>query len=551
MDYSYNSLDYQNQDQSISFKMLIDRFFRRFLDLLLSIIGLVLLSPLFLWVALRLRNDSEGPIFFRGKRAGLHGKPFEILKFRTMYDVESSYNGSAITAGDDERVTELGKFLRDSKLNEIPQLWNVLKGDMSLVGPRPEAVSIADLWPEDVRDVILSVRPGITSPASVLYRSEEKLLTQDNVMEDYLRSILPSKLRLDMLYVRNRSLLTDIDVILWTAIALLPALRNRQISEGRLFWGPLSQFFSRFLTWFVIDTAIVFSSALVSELIWRTSVPINLGYGNAIIVSLLIGLVFSLINVLFGLNRVTWSRAAATDAFSLSLSAALSTAVLIMVKLTFLDTSVLPVGLLITTGLLSFFGFVIMRYRERLITGAATRWMNIRSGKQTLAERVLIIGAGDNGELAIWLFQRHKLASAFTVCGILDDDPRKRGMRVNGVEVLGTIDDLADVVADYDIGLIVYTIYNVNPTERYRLIRKCNLTNARLVILPDVMAQLDEDPHLPINLNEMPTTPLTIKSRRQYLHQIEQLARAGDVDGIVAIVNTLQTILEKEEEKII
>lgn len=551
MDYSYNSLDYQNQDQSISFKMLIDRFFRRFLDLLLSIIGLVLLSPLFLWVALRLRNDSEGPIFFRGKRAGLHGKPFEILKFRTMYDVESSYNGSAITAGDDERVTELGKFLRDSKLNEIPQLWNVLKGDMSLVGPRPEAVSIADLWPEDVRDVILSVRPGITSPASVLYRSEEKLLTQDNVMEDYLRSILPSKLRLDMLYVRNRSLLTDIDVILWTAIALLPALRNRQISEGRLFWGPLSQFFSRFLTWFVIDTAIVFSSALVSELIWRTSVPINLGYGNAIIVSLLIGLVFSLINVLFGLNRVTWSRAAATDAFSLSLSAALSTAVLIMVKLTFLDTSVLPVGLLITTGLLSFFGFVIMRYRERLITGAATRWMNIRSGKQTLAERVLIIGAGDNGELAIWLFQRHKLASAFTVCGILDDDPRKRGMRVNGIEVLGTIDDLADVVADYDIGLIVYTIYNVNPTERYRLIRKCNLTNARLVILPDVMAQLDEDPHLPINLNEMPTTPLTIKSRRQYLHQIEQLARAGDVDGIVAIVNTLQTILEKEEEKII
>ncbi len=551
MDYSYNSLDYQNQDQSISFKMLIDRFFRRFLDLLLSIIGLVLLSPLFLWVALRLRNDSEGPIFFRGKRAGLHGKPFEILKFRTMYDVESSYNGSAITAGDDERVTELGKFLRDSKLNEIPQLWNVLKGDMSLVGPRPEAVSIADLWPEDVRDVILSVRPGITSPASVLYRSEEKLLTQDNVMEDYLRSILPSKLRLDMLYVRNRSLLTDIDVILWTAIALLPALRNRQISEGRLFWGPLAQFFSRFLTWFVIDTAIVFSSALVSELIWRTSVPINLGYGNAIIVSLLIGLVFSLINVLFGLNRVTWSRAAATDAFSLSLSAALSTAVLIMVKLTFLDTSVLPVGLLITTGLLSFFGFVILRYRERLITGAATRWMNIRSGKQTLAERVLIIGAGDNGELAIWLFQRHKLASAFTVYGILDDDPRKRGMRVNGVEVLGTIDDLADVVADYDIGLIVYTIYNVNPTERYRLIRKCNLTNARLVILPDVMAQLDEDPHLPINLNEMPTTPLTIKSRRQYLHQIEQLARAGDVDGIVAIVNTLQTILEKEEEKII
>lgn len=551
MDYSYNNTDFQQQETSIAFAMLIDRFLRRFLDLFISVLGLLLLSPLFLWVALRMRRDSDGPLFFHGMRAGLHGKPFQILKFRTMYEDEASYNGSAVTAQDDERITNLGKFLRDSKLNEIPQLWNVLRGDMSLVGPRPEAVSIAALWPDDVRNVILSVRPGITSPASVLYRSEEKLLSQDNVMEDYLRSILPSKLRLDMLYVRNRSLLTDIDVILWTAIALLPSLRNRQISERRLFWGPLSLFFTRFLTWFVIDTGIVFSAALVSELIWRTSVPINLGYGNAILVSLLIGLMFSLMNVLFGLNRVTWSRAAAADAFSLSLTAALSTALLIIVKLTFLESTVLPVGLLITTGLLSFFGFVILRYRERLITGAATRWMNIRAGKQTLSERVLIIGAGDNGELAIWLFQRHKLASAFMVCGILDDDPRKRGMRVNGVEVLGSIDDLPKVIAEYDIGLIVYTIYNVNPAERYRLIRKCSHTTARLVILPDVMSQLDESSPLPINLNEMPTTPLTLKSRRQYLNQIEQLARAGDIDGIIDIVKTLQVVLEKEEEKIV
>ena len=111
-----------------------------------------------------------------------------------------------------------------------------------------------------------------------------------------------------------------------------------------------------------------------------------------------------------------------------------------------LSSTVLPVGMIITAGFLSFIGFVFIRYRERLLTGAASRWVNLRQGSKHIAERVLIVGAGDNGELAIWLMNRSNLANVFSVYGIVDDDPRKQGMRVNGVDVLGTTDRIAEIV---------------------------------------------------------------------------------------------------------
>lgn len=119
-------------------------------------------------------------------------KEFKILKFRTMYESEYSHNGAKITARDDLRITPIGKWLRDTKVNELPQLWNVLVGEMSLVGPRPEDPDIVITWPENYRDILLAVRPGVTSPATITYRDEETLLSADNYMQDYLkRSCLP------------------------------------------------------------------------------------------------------------------------------------------------------------------------------------------------------------------------------------------------------------------------------------------------------------------------------------------------------------------------
>jgi lipopolysaccharide/colanic/teichoic acid biosynthesis glycosyltransferase len=191
---------------------------KRIFDIVAAFIGLILLAPLFLLLAVLIKRDSPGPIFFWGQRIGRNGRLFRILKFRTMYETEESYNGLRVTSMDDDRVTSLGKWLRDTKLNELPQLWNVLIGDMSLVGPRPEDPSIAKTWPTRIARELLSVRPGITSPASVVYRDEESMLHAGDVMRKYLHELSPDKMRLDQLYVRYRSFWLDIDVIFWTVL---------------------------------------------------------------------------------------------------------------------------------------------------------------------------------------------------------------------------------------------------------------------------------------------------------------------------------------------
>ncbi|PKO04170.1 MAG: hypothetical protein CVU41_18385 [Chloroflexi bacterium HGW-Chloroflexi-3] len=540
---------YLTKTQPDNFIEFLESFLRRTIDILVAFFGLLLLSPLFLYIAIRLKNDSPGPIFYRGPRAGRHGKPFGILKFRTMYETEHSYNGSRITAAGDERITPFGQFLRHAKLNELPQLWNVLVGDMSLVGPRPEDPTIAAQWDPAVRNLILSIRPGITSPASVLYRDEEKILSNNaDPYQQYFQSVLPSKLRLDQLYVRNRNLLTDIDVIFWTAIALLPRLRNRSIKETTLFWGPFATFASRFLSWFVIDSLVAFTAALLSEAIFHTTLPLNLGAPTAILVALLFGLLFSLINALLGLNRVTWSRAAAGDALTLAISSALATTLLVLIKIYLLETQILPVGTIITTGILSFMGFVSVRYRERLITGAASRWIRARDNTKTIAERVVIIGAGDNGEMALWMLNRPNIARAFTVVGMIDDDPRKQGTTVNGIPVIGTTEMLRDVVQQRDVGLIVYTIHNIHPIRRMRLIQAAHRTGIRTVVLPDLISQLAE-PHLPTLLDNHPLdTPLTPTETTAALHHLAHLAQQGDLNGVQSLADQLVNLLPPEDE---
>lgn len=532
-----------------SFTHKLESFVRRTVDIVVSLFGLLLLSPLFLYIALRLKSDSPGPVFYRGPRVGKGGKPFGILKFRTMYEDDKSYNGARITANGDSRVTPFGKFLRDTKFNELPQLWNVLVGQMSLVGPRPEDPTIAAAWPQEVQELIFSVRPGITSPASVIYRGEEQMLDCSDPMQQYFQSVLPSKLRLDQLYVRNRNLLTDIDVIFWTAVALLPRLRNRPIKETRLFWGPFATFASRFLSWFVIDTIVAFTAAVLSELIWRTSLPLNLGGARAVLVALMFGLLFSLINALLGLNRVTWSRAAAGDTFTLAFSVAITTGILVFLKLNFVESRILPVGLIITTGVFSLMGFVFVRYRERLVTGAASRWIRARDHARSIAERVLIMGAGDNGEMALWMLNRPSLARAFSVVGFVDDDPRKQGTRVNGVDVIGTSAMLSELAAQRDVGLIVYTIHNVDPKRRQHLIQAAHGTGIRTVVLPDMMAQLAQNDLSSPLVDHPLDKPLTPAETAAALHHLADLAHQGDLTSVQSLTDQLINLLPPDEEE--
>jgi lipopolysaccharide/colanic/teichoic acid biosynthesis glycosyltransferase len=188
---------------------------KRVFDLLFSSIGLLLLQPLFVVTAILIKVDSTGPVFFRQERIGKNFRRFMIYKFRTMV-VNAEKNGLRITSGGDHRVTKVGRILRKFKIDELPQLFNVLKGDMSLVGPRPEVEEYVTLYEEDYRE-ILKRRPGITDVSSIIFREEEAVLKNQVDPEGYYKKILlPEKIRLAKEYIQKSSFLYDLKLVLNT-----------------------------------------------------------------------------------------------------------------------------------------------------------------------------------------------------------------------------------------------------------------------------------------------------------------------------------------------
>ncbi len=465
---------------------------KRGFDIVASFFGLLILSLLFLFLAIAIRRDSPGSVFYLGKRVGRRGKEFKIIKFRTMYESSESNNGPHLTAHNDKRITPFGRWLRDTKLNELPQLWNVLVGDMSLVGPRPEDPKIVAGWSEAVKKELLSVRPGVTSPASILYRDVEHLLNSSSIMDDYLSRILPEKLRLDQLYVQQNSLITDLDVIFTTLIMLLPRLRRTNVSEKVLFSGPLFNLSRRFLSWFVIDSLVAFLAIGLAGSIWRLEVPLDLGVGRAILIALAFALILGIINSLFGLKRITWRYANPTFVLDLGFSTFIAVLVLVLLDVYALPKRLVPMGLLWDAGLLAFLGFVLVRYRERLLTGLAYRWLAFRGTRRAIGERVLIVGAGECGELAIWLLNKSKLISAFSIQGFVDDNYHKHDYSINGYQVLGTTRDIPKITAKKNIGVIMFAISKCKPVDRDRILAICRKTSARVVVIPDLMDVLEQ-----------------------------------------------------------
>jgi lipopolysaccharide/colanic/teichoic acid biosynthesis glycosyltransferase len=193
---------------------------KRLFDVFFASVGLVALSPVLALCAVAVRLSSPGPILFRQQRVGRHGQIFEILKFRTMR-VGNPNAGAQITIGRDLRITGTGAFLRKWKLDELPQLWNVVTGEMSLVGPRPEVPHYVAVYPSDMRELVLSVRPGITDPCSIYLRNESEILAAAEDPERfYVETLLPEKLRISGEYVKNRTLASDIGIILQTLLPL-------------------------------------------------------------------------------------------------------------------------------------------------------------------------------------------------------------------------------------------------------------------------------------------------------------------------------------------
>ncbi|SFC85993.1 sugar transferase [Clostridium uliginosum] len=194
-----------------------NKIVKRIFDFICSSLGLIVLSPVFLIIVLKIKSGSDGPVFFKQIRVGEYQKEFKILKFRTMV-VDAEKLGKQITVGKDNRITKVGSFLRKYKLDELPQLINVFKGDMSLVGPRPEVPRYVELYNEEQKQV-LEVKPGITDLASIRYKDENDLLgTAENPEEFYINTIMPDKLALNVEYIKKSNVFFDIYIIVKTIL---------------------------------------------------------------------------------------------------------------------------------------------------------------------------------------------------------------------------------------------------------------------------------------------------------------------------------------------
>jgi lipopolysaccharide/colanic/teichoic acid biosynthesis glycosyltransferase len=463
---------------------------KRAFDFTAALFGLILLSPAFLLIAVLIKRDSPGPVFYWGPRIGRYGRVFKMLKFRTMYETEKSYTGPRVTCKEDDRITPFGSWLRDTKLNELPQLWNVLIGDMSLVGPRPEDPAISKTWPTHLAREILSVRPGVTSPASVVYRDEESMLHAGDVMRKYLHELSPDKMRLDQLYVRYRSLLLDIDVIFWTGLLLIPKIRVYSPPEQLLFVGPISRLIQRYVTWFLWDFLIVLTSIGITGAVVRLFGPLNLGWLTAIEMALAFSALHTAVGMLLRTDRINWLKATAWESGRLWVSWLITTITMLLAHYYLGFTTLRSIGISLVSSMLSLSGIIFVRYRRRVIDGIISRVLAYRLKSPTTRERVMIVGSGRTAEHIAWLMEHPTYSGKFQIVGIIDDDLRSQGMTIYGSKVIGRIHDIPRLVQKLDVGLIILADFQT-ASHKYREFRElANFKPARLVVAPDIFGSL-------------------------------------------------------------
>jgi FlaA1/EpsC-like NDP-sugar epimerase len=200
-----------------------------------------------------------------------------------------------------------------------------------------------------------------------------------------------------------------------------------------------------------------------------------------------VAVLLSLGGNLFGLHRIVWRYASPVLVLDIGLVVAITSLILVLLNQFWMDRVIFPLNFVLNFALLTFMGMVAARYRDRLITGVATRWDNARKGRKAFGEPVLVVGAGDGGELAVWLLRKSEYASAFSIMGFVDDDYRKQNVQVAGLPVLGTSKDISALVEDNDIGLILFSISKINQAKRNKILEICEKTTARVIVIPDMI----------------------------------------------------------------
>lgn len=442
------------------------------LDLIASGLGLLMLSPVFLVISLVIKLTSKGPVFYKADRAGQGGRLFKLYKFRSMVP-DADRQGSGITGQDDPRITPIGRYLRRTKLDELPQLINVFLGDMSLVGPRPEDPRYLALYTAEQRQ-ILAARPGITSPASLRYRREEELLRGDNRETIYREQILPHKLALDLAYLRQRTFWTDLVLILKT-IAVVA--RGLECLEAILKMRNRHFFLLDLITLSLIPTLAL--ALRLDRLIWSQA-------GRALILFTLVALLVKL-PTFYKLRLYSryWRYAGVNDLALVLVAVVLSTAILTALFVG-AHATLEPYGLAmyrtvpLIDGLLT--GLAIGGFRVGL--RGLYHWHTRRSGILG-GRRVLVVGAGEAGSMVVREMRANPQLSMEPVA-FVDDDPAKIGSRIQGLPVLGPTADVPGWVDRYQIQRIIVAIPSAPLGRQQEIVALCTQTGIVTHNLPGV-----------------------------------------------------------------
>jgi len=439
---------------------------KRLFDVTVSALALVVVSPLVLVLALVVRLDSRGPAFFLQERVGRAGKRFRIVKLRTMV-ADAPAKGPLITASDDPRITRVGRVLRRHRLDELPQLVNVLVGHMSLVGPRPELPQIVERYTDEQR-AVLSVRPGLTDVATLAMLDESDLLARStDPMRTYEEQILPRKLRLNLAYLNARGFIEDVRILLATVSALLQGAIALAGRPGQM----------------VLDGLIV-AAALFTAYSIRFEFAIPYQYWKQMVLLLPYTVLARLgMHQLFRVYRVAWSHISLYELPRFVKSIGAVSAVFFIFRLFYSGTNPyfrVPLSVVVLEGSLSFLGTLGVRFLRR--------WTRetMQGGLSTLrdqAQKVLVIGAGDMARLSAREIRLHAEID-MAVIGFVDDDPQKRGLEIEGAQVLGSLDDIPAIYQRYRFTTALIAIADLPYSRKRRVVEACEALEVRLRVMP-------------------------------------------------------------------
>jgi lipopolysaccharide/colanic/teichoic acid biosynthesis glycosyltransferase len=414
---------------------------KRLFDIVLSLVGFIVLFPFFLAIAVLIKLDSKGPVFFRQVRIGKNGKPFQILKFRTMMTAEH-WTGPPVSPTNDPRATSLGAVLRRFKINEFPQLMNVLKGDMSFVGPRPEIPEFVKLYGHEQREKILSVRPGIVGPSQIHMRNEEELYAQGvDPWQYYMNHILPKKLKIDSDYASSRSFLKDIGYLFGgVMITMTGVITKRHLFEN-----------AEQIALFVCDILVcAFSYFLAYYLRMEGRFP---QIEKVILLHTIPYVIITRIVVLtyFGLYGTLIRYFSFDDAIKILKGATLSS-ILIVLLTFFMGERPHPRSVFV----IDWFILVCLLGGYRLSFKALRDYLD--RSKNESKKNILIYGAGNMGGLALRYL---RMEGAGKVVAFLDDDLKKMRKSFQGVKVLGGRYDIEALVRLYHIDQILLAMNDI------------------------------------------------------------------------------------------